>query len=302
MKNPTAWELDDLNELIATQAEESSTLEFKHGQVLEELSNRLTANRRRDEISIDVSAFANRSGGVIVYGMEEEKQAPHFAKALTPIDPAKCSKERLEQIITFRIKPPIQNVVIRPIKILSSGCAYVVIIPASHTAHQASDKRYYRRVNFGNQMMEDDEIRQIMNRITKPTYRVHLRTEPSSEGKLFISGRVQNTSVMTANDVSAVLLLPKEFALNTIAGREVIEGNTFVRMLDDFRRRTIAQLTPFDHKEICFERACQIPDTIPSLTAPFFVRVYDQFGQTHEAKFLISLDPNSNGTIVDEQQ
>ena len=60
MKDPALWELDDLNELIATQAEESSTLEFKRGQVLDDLANRQSAADRREEISIDVSAFANR--------------------------------------------------------------------------------------------------------------------------------------------------------------------------------------------------------------------------------------------------
>ncbi len=301
MKDAKVWELDDLNELMATQAEESSVLEFKHGKVLEDLSNRQLVDKRKEEISIDVSAFANRSGGVIIYGMEERARAPHLAEALAPIDPAKCSKERLEQIITSRIKPPIQNIDIRPIEVDSRGYAYVVIIPGSHTAHQASDKRYYRRVNFGNQMMEDDEIRQIMNRPVRPTYRVQLHIDVRDQS-LLISGDVQNTSVMTANDVSAVLLSPTELARNAVAGTEIIDGNTFVRMLDDLRSREKSQLKPFDVKGICFERACKIPELIPSLTVPLFVRVYDQFGQAHEAEFAVSLHPDSVGKIVSERQ
>ena len=84
-------------------------------------------------------------------------------------------------------------------------------------------------------MLEDDELRQIMNRQTRPTYRVQLATRLMGKSELFISGNLQNSSVMIGNDVSAVLLLPNELARNTVAGTEVIEGNIFVRMLDEFR-------------------------------------------------------------------
>jgi predicted HTH transcriptional regulator len=212
MKDAATWTADDLNELITNQAEESISLEFKHGQVLEDLQNRQAADRRKDEISKDVSAFANRMGGVIIYGLEETKQEPHQAKALTPINPAKCSKERLEQIITSRIRPAIQGLMITPIELRPREVVYVVKIPRSHTAHQASDKRYYRRVNFGNEVMEDDEIRQTMNRQTKPTYHVQLQIVLIVPAELRITGTIQNTSAICGNDVSALLLLPSELS------------------------------------------------------------------------------------------
>jgi Putative DNA-binding domain len=310
MNDPKDWKLDDLKELIATQAEETSTLEFKHGKVLEDLNNRLSAEDRKEEISKDVSAFANRSGGVILYGMEEEKREPHAATALAPIDPAKCSKERLEQIIMSRLKPPIQNIAILPIKVDTRRYAYVVIIPGSHTAHQASDGRYYRRGNFGNQRMEDDEIRQVMNRPVRPTYRVELRAaDRGDQGQLPIVGNVQNTSVMIGNDVSAVLLLPNEVARNrkeldrhTLAGTEVIDGNEFVIILDDMRDKVTSQLKPFERKDIRFPKACKVSDEPPSWTVPLLVRVYDQLGQAHAAAFKMSLRPDSFGKIVRERQ
>jgi len=107
---------------------------------------------------------------------------------------------------------------------------------------------------------------------------------------------------MTGNDVSVVLLLPNELARNTASGAEVIEGDTFVRVLDDFRAQVKSQLKPFESKEICYQRACKIPNLTPSLTAPLIVRVYDQFGQEHEAEFVISLRPGSEGQIVNERQ
>lgn len=303
MKDPKAWELDDLHELISTHAEESSTLEFKRGQVLEDLDNQQLADRRKEEISKDVSAFANRMGGVIVYGMEEDNDEPHPAKDFSPVNPTKCSKERLEQIIASRIKPPIPNLVIRSIHVRSDACVYVVTIPSSHTAHQASDKRYYRRANFSNQMMDDDEIRQTMNRRTKPTYRAQLAINVKGEKRdLWISVSVQNTSVMIGNDISAVLLLPSELGVETPAGTEVIDRNTFVRRLNAFRTTVPPQLRPFESLELRFENVGSIPSEPPSWTVPLFVRVYDQFGQAHEAEFVMSLREESLAKIISEQQ
>lgn len=39
MKEPKDWNADELSELIDTQAEESSALEFKSGRALEDLNN-----------------------------------------------------------------------------------------------------------------------------------------------------------------------------------------------------------------------------------------------------------------------
>jgi hypothetical protein len=302
MKDAALWTADDLNELITDQAEESISLEFKHGQVLEDLENRQVADRRKEEISKDVSAFANRMGGVIIYGMEEAPQERHHATALSPIDPEKCSKERLEQIITSRIRPRIQ-VVVNPIGLGPGKVVYVVKIPRSHTAHQASDKRYYRRVNFGNEVMEDDEIRQAMNRQTRPTYRVQLETSLIGKAELVISGNVQNTSPMIGHDVSAVLLLPNELSrYDTAWGTEVIQDEIYVKILNDHRALIRSELKPFERMDVAFQTAAKIPDVIPSLQAPIFVRVYDQFGEAHEAEFGISLHPQSPGVIVSERQ
>ena len=50
---------------------------------------------------------------------------------------------------------------------------YVVNIPKSDTAHQAKDKRYYKRYNFESVMMEDYEIKDIINRVKNP--KINLR-------------------------------------------------------------------------------------------------------------------------------
>ena len=46
--------------------------------------------------------------------------------------------------------------------------AYVVNIPQSTTAHQASDRRYYKRQNFKAEPMDDYEVRGTLNRAKNP--------------------------------------------------------------------------------------------------------------------------------------
>ena len=80
-------------------------------------------------------------------------------------------KEWLDQVINSRISPKIDGIRINPIPLKTTNlgqCAYVVWIPQSNTAHQASDKRYYKRYNFESVAMEDYEIRDAMSRSKYP--------------------------------------------------------------------------------------------------------------------------------------
>ena len=68
--------LEDLNGLVQAQIPESPTLEYK-----EALPGR--ADGERKEFLADVSALANTSGGVIIFGIREERD-PEGRKTGTP--------------------------------------------------------------------------------------------------------------------------------------------------------------------------------------------------------------------------
>ena len=151
----------ELLQLINDQVEESLVLDYKRGEALTQPKSDLTK-----EVTKDVSAFANSAGGTIIYGIAEGTgDTKHLPVHLSPIDRKCFSKERLEQIIN-NIQPKVHGIEITPISLSSDDrhVAYVVVIPASTTAHQCTDKRYYRRYNFQATMMEDYEIRDVMNR------------------------------------------------------------------------------------------------------------------------------------------
>lgn len=152
--------LNDIEDLIANEVEENIHLDYKAAGALDK------DDRKRSEITKDVSAFANSDGGIIVYGVSEEDHKP---KEISPIDGRIYTKEWLENVIQL-IQPKIENVMIYPIRVDDIGqSVYVVKIPRSGDApHMARDKRYYKRFNFKSEPMEDYEVKDLYNRISVP--------------------------------------------------------------------------------------------------------------------------------------
>lgn len=172
--------LEEVQRYIDDQVEENSTLEYKEADAIGR------SDAKKKEIAKDVSAIANSSGGRIIYGIRECKEARHFPEAITPIKRGEYSKEWLEQIIIGNISPKIEGIIIHSVACAEENeVVYVVDVPMSSTAHQCTaDHRYYKRYNFQSVPMLDYEIRDVMNRakhpviellfyITTETYEVH---------------------------------------------------------------------------------------------------------------------------------
>lgn len=160
------WSLDKLKQYIADGIEENIHLDYKAAGSID------NKDEKKKEISKDISAFANSDGGTIIYGVREfsDKNKKHLPEKIEPIDRLEYSKEWLEQIINSTISPRVPGIIITPIQIGNideNKVVYIVDIPKSTTAHQAKDKRYYRRYNFESIMMEDWEIKDIINRQTR---------------------------------------------------------------------------------------------------------------------------------------
>jgi hypothetical protein len=159
METPTSEEA--LNKWIGLGIEESLTVEYKAAGSMSRESEKVT------EISKDVSAMLNSSGGVLIYGVicfDRLSGKEHLPKAVDPILDPKISKEWLEQIINAKIRPRPDKIEIFPVRIEAGGVVFVLNIQAAGTAHQADDKRYYKRFNFLSVPMDDYEIRDVMSR------------------------------------------------------------------------------------------------------------------------------------------
>lgn len=164
------WTLEKVNQLITENIEENLHLDYKAADSLG------SSDGKKNEISKDVSAFANSDGGTIIYGIREHQLGTRYLpEKIDPINRISFSKETLEQIINSRISPRIHGITITPVIVDDTNAIYVVEIPKSNTAHQASDKRYYRRFNFESVMMDDWEIKDIINRQTRSDAEISFR-------------------------------------------------------------------------------------------------------------------------------
>ena len=191
----------ELLAVIANQIEENLHLDYKAADSLQK------SDGKKKEISKDVSAFANSDGGTIIYGISEfnDIHRKHLPEKIDPVDRTNISKEWIEQVINSNIQPRVSGILITPIQLVSSvnHVAYVVTIPKSNTAHQASDKKYYKRYNFESVAMEDYEIKDIIDRQANPV--LHLLLSPI--GTTFIEGIItmplilRNISIKMAKDV-----------------------------------------------------------------------------------------------------
>lgn len=172
------WTESRLQNFITGEIEESLTLEYKSAEALDRNET------KKKEITKDVSAMANSAGGILIYGISEYSQADkrHLPERITPVNRTEFPREWVEQIIQA-IRPRIDGISIYSVN-LSSGendTAYIIEIPQSHTAHQASDNRYYKRFNFQSVPMEDYEVRDVMFREQTPNIVLNFLVEVTSE-------------------------------------------------------------------------------------------------------------------------
>lgn len=293
MQQPEKWQEAEILGLISDKTEENIALDFKRADSVQQ------TDARKSEISKDVSAFANSTGGVIIYGIEESPDPPHVAVSLSPIDPARTSKEWLEQVINSRIQPRIPGIQISPVELKTKHpgmLAYVVAIPESYTAHQASDKRYYRRYNFESVAMEDYEVRLVMNRASRPAYSVELVPSQIQQGNpIVFSFRavVQNESEIVGHDVSVVLFVPRHLVNQPDEYQITHEDICYSRIVST-RLETPAALRSAVDAHPLFPYVFNFAGTVkfetnlgPDQRFTAFVNVYDQFGLALRSKFYV---------------
>ena len=181
----------DLQGMISGQVQESLHLDYKSSMAI--------SNKHRTEIAKDVSSFANSDGGVIVYGIKEEKYLPK--RIDSGVDHVAYNREWLENVIDGNVSPRIDSIVIVQIQLSPDRSAYAIEIPKSFRGpHQErGSHRYYKRYNFKAAPMEDYEIADVRNRKQIVTALINFDVETKNAFQIYFS--IQNVGAVPAENV-----------------------------------------------------------------------------------------------------
>lgn len=155
-------EKSDIDSLIINEVSEDKTLEYKGslpGQ----------SDKEKKEFLTDVSAFANTSGGDILYGITAKKddcgQPTELPEIALGIESSNFDKIRLriESLIRDCINPKVPGIQIRFIEGFPNGPVIVLRIPKSwNSPHMITFKnwtKFYSRNSAGNYQLDVQEIR-----------------------------------------------------------------------------------------------------------------------------------------------
>jgi hypothetical protein len=247
------YTIKDLEDFLKLEVEENRHLDYKRGDALS------FENKKINEITKDVSAFANSDGGLIIYGVNEDKST-HKPSGYVPIVDPKISKEWLEQKINL-IQPKIKDLRIFPIRLESktNQSIYIVKIPRSDDApHMANDNKYYRRGDFSSDPMQGYEVRDTFFRVSRPLLRIigvefeqAIMPENSKFGfffKAFIQN--DNNAVATLYKLNVYVYTKVQVDSIILASSEGKLSNcTFTKMDSDCARLSIYSNEPIFRDE-----------------------------------------------------
>jgi hypothetical protein len=153
---PLPSNIAEIESLVRNQIPESIHLDYKASPAL--------APKNGTEIAKDVSALANSDGGILVYGVEEDKVSHLPVRIDDGINP-KWNREWLEQIITSNISPRVDGIEIHQFALPNGNSVICASVPKSFRGpHQASDNKYYKRFNFSSFPMEHYEVEDALAR------------------------------------------------------------------------------------------------------------------------------------------
>jgi len=153
---------DDILWLIENEIEESTGLEYKQSLNIEKPDD-------KREFLADVSSFANKAGGVIIYGISTKKDEnginTGIPNEITGIEESNTDaiKLKVEQMIENGIQP---RIIGKSVEVISVGDQKILMIEiprsiyAPHCVWRDKNGKFFSRNSAGKYQMDVNELRQ----------------------------------------------------------------------------------------------------------------------------------------------
>lgn len=152
-------EAQHLHEQIENSVPESQTVDYKA-----QMPGTTEADKK--EFLKDVCAFANSSGGDLVFGISEDDEAggvPASLNGVTVDNNPDAEILRLDNLIRDGLEPRLAGVSIRPVDVGGERYGFVIRIPRSfnrpHAVNYKRHWRFYSRGSAGNHAMDVSQVR-----------------------------------------------------------------------------------------------------------------------------------------------
>jgi hypothetical protein len=242
------WTWDTIESLAESGQPENLYLEYKRHLQYPEADTEKSETEWKRNVEREFTAFANASGGIIVFGMTDDGEP-------APFEPPKHEVSRTVSQLIQNTAPLVETDVSSSLRVPSDGTDRIALAVRVYEATRkpiaTSDSAYYARINKQKQPMNREQIESLF---VEADRRQQALRQLEMEIDRFYDVIDQEDSKFNVTGKSP----PPYHLLNIQSLKEVLRENTYLyseQKISNNISNIFAQLREIENREVYFGRA-----------------------------------------------